>query len=159
MLIFFVFFFQAEDGIRVATVTGVQTCALPICGPGGPGAGGRAPGGERETDLRREPEVFGQDVAVHGVALDERVSADDPVHLIGPQARVGDRRARRLGADLARAAAAPGPEVVGVTVPGDDRDRLGRQRVPCFVRTSSRTSFAIAVAASAKMPRSCDQWM
>src|SRR6266852_692705 len=26
----FVFFFQAEDGIRGATVTGVQTCALPI---------------------------------------------------------------------------------------------------------------------------------
>src|SRR6266852_1813887 len=26
------FFFQAEDGIRDATVTGVQTCALPICG-------------------------------------------------------------------------------------------------------------------------------
>src|SRR5436305_1801910 len=24
------FFFQAEDGIRVADVTGVQTCALPI---------------------------------------------------------------------------------------------------------------------------------
>src|SRR5438128_5465624 len=24
------FFFQAEDGIRCATVTGVQTCALPI---------------------------------------------------------------------------------------------------------------------------------
>src|SRR6516164_10698110 len=27
----FVFFFQAEDGIRDGTVTGVQTCALPIC--------------------------------------------------------------------------------------------------------------------------------
>src|SRR5207245_8335191 len=26
----FFFFFQAEDGIRDATVTGVQTCALPI---------------------------------------------------------------------------------------------------------------------------------
>src|SRR5436305_7597181 len=26
----FCFFFQAEDGIRVADVTGVQTCALPI---------------------------------------------------------------------------------------------------------------------------------
>src|SRR5256886_5467354 len=26
------FFFQAEDGIRDLTVTGVQTCALPICG-------------------------------------------------------------------------------------------------------------------------------
>src|SRR5205085_8820628 len=28
------FFFQAEDGIRVLTVTGVQTCALPICWSG-----------------------------------------------------------------------------------------------------------------------------
>src|SRR5690606_40358400 len=27
---FFFFFFQAEDGIRVFLVTGVQTCALPI---------------------------------------------------------------------------------------------------------------------------------
>src|SRR5438105_8988254 len=26
-----VFFVQAEDGIRVPLVTGVQTCALPIC--------------------------------------------------------------------------------------------------------------------------------
>src|SRR5699024_11554994 len=26
-----VFFFQAEDGIRDRNVTGVQTCALPIC--------------------------------------------------------------------------------------------------------------------------------
>src|SRR5688572_5049856 len=29
----FFFFFQAEDGIRDLTVTGVQTCALPILGP------------------------------------------------------------------------------------------------------------------------------
>src|SRR5690625_5818766 len=27
----YVFFFQAEDGIRDGHVTGVQTCALPIC--------------------------------------------------------------------------------------------------------------------------------
>src|SRR5699024_11241986 len=27
----FCFFFQAEDGIRDRNVTGVQTCALPIC--------------------------------------------------------------------------------------------------------------------------------
>src|SRR2546427_9353568 len=32
---FIVFFFQAEDGIRDLTVTGVQTCALPICAPVG----------------------------------------------------------------------------------------------------------------------------
>src|SRR5207248_762034 len=31
VLFFFFFFFQAEDGIRDRTVTGVQTCALPIC--------------------------------------------------------------------------------------------------------------------------------
>src|SRR5688572_31532378 len=30
MVFFFFFFFQAEDGIRDLTVTGVQTCALPI---------------------------------------------------------------------------------------------------------------------------------
>src|SRR5260370_40819477 len=29
MILFF--FFQAEDGIRDSSVTGVQTCALPIC--------------------------------------------------------------------------------------------------------------------------------
>src|SRR6266487_5488295 len=29
-LVFFFFFFQAEDGIRDGRVTGVQTCALPI---------------------------------------------------------------------------------------------------------------------------------
>src|SRR5260370_7899295 len=30
---YFFFFFQAEDGIRDSSVTGVQTCALPISGP------------------------------------------------------------------------------------------------------------------------------
>src|SRR5437773_6500484 len=30
VFLFFVFFFQAEDGIRDRDVTGVQTCALPI---------------------------------------------------------------------------------------------------------------------------------
>src|SRR5260370_24688337 len=29
----FIFFFQAEDGIRDSSVTGVQTCALPISSP------------------------------------------------------------------------------------------------------------------------------
>src|SRR2546421_9308256 len=31
-VLFFFFFFQAEDGIRDLIVTGVQTCALPILG-------------------------------------------------------------------------------------------------------------------------------
>src|SRR5687767_15204151 len=29
-IFYFIFFFQAEDGIRDKLVTGVQTCALPI---------------------------------------------------------------------------------------------------------------------------------
>src|SRR3989442_403023 len=32
-VVYYVFFFQAEDGIRDADVTGVQTCALPIFRP------------------------------------------------------------------------------------------------------------------------------
>src|SRR2546429_4238435 len=40
-LVFFFFFFQAEDGIRDVAVTGVQTCALPISHGGGRAAAGR----------------------------------------------------------------------------------------------------------------------
>src|SRR2546427_3192254 len=46
-----IFFFQAEDGIRDLTVTGVQTCALPIHsgvdGAARRGEGGRCDRGER----------------------------------------------------------------------------------------------------------------
>src|SRR5256886_11749125 len=37
-----IFFFQAEDGIRDLTVTGVQTCALPIFKYAGTGAANAA---------------------------------------------------------------------------------------------------------------------
>src|SRR3989442_7135570 len=40
-----VFLFQAEDGIRDADVTGVQTCALPICRTTNPKVGGSIPSG------------------------------------------------------------------------------------------------------------------
>src|SRR5256885_6995649 len=38
------FFFQAEDGIRDYKVTGVQTCALPICTDAAPGGASRMHG-------------------------------------------------------------------------------------------------------------------
>src|SRR2546430_5876135 len=40
MLMLFFFFFQAEDGIRDLTVTGVQTCALPISRASSPSSTG-----------------------------------------------------------------------------------------------------------------------
>src|SRR5207253_6607330 len=42
-VLYIFFFFQAEDGIRDGHVTGVQTCALPICY------------GSRHSGLRTEP--------------------------------------------------------------------------------------------------------
>src|SRR6266542_6343123 len=45
------FFFQAEDGIRDATVTGVQTCALPILGMLRPHRGQRPEDDEIEGAL------------------------------------------------------------------------------------------------------------
>src|SRR5438105_5912634 len=74
MLCVVFFFFQAEDGIRDPLVTGVQTCALPICGrrragrshdglgrrgpdlagaPGPDRAGGRDPSDHRRSEERR----------------------------------------------------------------------------------------------------------
>src|SRR5437868_15005256 len=52
MLSYFVFFFQAEDGIRDRNVTGVQTCALPISPPDRP-LGSREPMPRRRTGAKR----------------------------------------------------------------------------------------------------------
>src|SRR5207237_7846039 len=48
----FFFFFQAEDGIRDSSVTGVQTCALPICLTKDPSYPGIA------DDYRRTLKIF-----------------------------------------------------------------------------------------------------
>src|SRR5262249_58236043 len=47
-VLYFYFFFQAEDGIRDWSVTGVQTCALPIFSPM-----------EQPHDLLRNAEIVG----------------------------------------------------------------------------------------------------
>src|SRR5207245_3233728 len=50
------FFFQAEDGIRDATVTGVQTCALPISSKLCPWVGGMLPAiSSSGSDCRSSP--------------------------------------------------------------------------------------------------------
>src|SRR2546430_3023270 len=61
------FFFQAEDGIRDWTVTGVQTCALPIFVERGTGGEDHMP--ERGTggeDHVAENGIGGEDAAVRG---------------------------------------------------------------------------------------------
>src|SRR3989449_11716624 len=45
-----VFFFQAEDGIRDVAVTGVQTCALPICRYGAAAKAFEAVGGGKDVE-------------------------------------------------------------------------------------------------------------
>src|SRR3989441_7104265 len=49
------FFFQAEDGIRDKLVTGVQTCALPICSRTRDGCGGASIRSCSERIVRRVP--------------------------------------------------------------------------------------------------------
>src|SRR5947209_9621722 len=52
------FFFQAEDGIRDIGVTGVQTCALPIC------SSSAAPASELAAHGHDAPDAFGSAVVV-----------------------------------------------------------------------------------------------
>src|SRR2546430_5025077 len=91
LAVYWCFFFQAEDGIRDLTVTGVQTCALPIFGR------------ERGTDCLRGPagcppglEILGHDVP----GLQRRAEAVDPLELVG-QVQLGqlvaDRKSVVLG--------------------------------------------------------------
>src|SRR2546429_4972014 len=49
----FIFFFQAEDGIRDVAVTGVQTCALPISDAGRRRGHSEARDGMRRRHLGR----------------------------------------------------------------------------------------------------------
>src|SRR5256884_1939803 len=51
-----VFFFQAEDGIRDVAVTGVQTCALPICFFGAIGRQVVRGTGQDKTAAAKKPE-------------------------------------------------------------------------------------------------------
>src|SRR2546430_14679932 len=105
MLCFF-FFFQAEDGIRDLTVTGVQTCALPISNvdprlplEGGeflPGCGVLAEAGALAARVR--PIVVGKpEPPPFPIAL-ERPGLEPTATAMGGDSAPPDiRRARALG--------------------------------------------------------------
>src|SRR5437763_14831472 len=61
-MLLFEFFFHAEDGIRATSVTGVQTCALPISL-------------ERLDDPLGRPRFVGRPLAVNGVVQVENPPA------------------------------------------------------------------------------------
>src|SRR2546429_5910620 len=79
----FIFFFQAEDGIRDVAVTGVQTCALPIYGRFFSVAAialQNAPGGASTMELEANEEtslvrlLAINDFALHGRSFIDRKS-------------------------------------------------------------------------------------
>src|SRR2546422_4600906 len=72
------FFFQAEDGIRDVAVTGVQTCALPIC---------RVLAEERRDELTPDPErEVGSERVLVGDAANP-VGAEQACHRAAPSRR------------------------------------------------------------------------
>src|SRR5690606_39702193 len=105
----FGFFFQAEDGIRDFHVTGVQTCALPICSDEQLVYVGTRPGRERRrVYLYEDGRPFDalQDRLDAGkLALDpgdERLGLVGPIHECSDRREVGVRlphRLRRAGVD------------------------------------------------------------
>src|SRR2546430_12491981 len=64
------FFFQAEDGIRYLTVTGVQTCALPIS------VGAEVQRGRARLEVGGRLEALDQRARAADVRLDQRGKAD-----------------------------------------------------------------------------------
>src|SRR5207245_8192575 len=99
------FFFRAAAGRRDATVTGVQTCALPIySGTGAIDLAGRLCGGSRagdatRTDARvRRPRLAGPSRgAAPGRAGDSRGRLPGGAKLLDRKRVVGGKRADRSG--------------------------------------------------------------
>src|SRR5205823_10843502 len=80
------FFFQAEDGIRDKLVTGVQTCALPIC--------------ERERERRHQMDLRGVDHAGSRCGhVEKRERPPDVAGLAAEQVQLllGRSEERRVG--------------------------------------------------------------
>src|SRR5207237_3175978 len=92
------FFFQAEDGIRDSSVTGVQTCALPIS-PSPTIAPGRHLFTMDGTDLGVVNYVEGSFIRVDApLQRDYWLSATDVTADRSEERRVGKGRKRRVSA-------------------------------------------------------------
>src|SRR5437764_9328995 len=150
------FFFQAEDGIRDTSVTGVQTCALPISGAGAhPRTGPEAPrfAGAAVPDALGVPAPHPRRLqphatdAVHGgytQVVAEAHSLDSPVAEDSPPAEhspVADSAATRLA----------------VVVPALNDDAAPARLLPLLARLARAPEQVIVVdgAASAATAELC----
>src|SRR2546430_7609684 len=127
------FFFQAEDGIRYLTVTGVQTCALPISrrwwsssswlrrlqalpelgqGPGVENIAGLQPGASREIDRVLHERQVPRLVAVR------REHEPDAVLLARRRERVGEIHALGVAVQLEQATRRRAGTTQGIEVEG-----------------------------------------
>src|SRR6266498_291574 len=131
------FFFQAEDGIRDADVTGVQTCALPIS-VGGRDAGLEGDGEGRSGDAAERLRGRGAlvDRGGDGVAGGGAPAA----HELLRRRRAGAGARPRAPREAGRGAAARGGDGDGAgapgsgEAPGNEDDRRSRQgRLPAVL--------------------------
>src|SRR2546430_15708573 len=86
-MVLFFFFFQAEDGIRDLTVTGVQTCALPISRIAALGVNG-LDGGLRLLEPMPYLEMLGLASATDLVITDSGGLQEVTTYLGGPCVKV-----------------------------------------------------------------------
>src|SRR5699024_11827330 len=96
------FFFQAEDGIRDRNVTGVQTCALPICAGGFGGSrsslfGVGASSNGSEVELERISSSFHDEDHLDDLQLGGSTSGSKRER--SEERRVGKECGARRGAD------------------------------------------------------------
>src|SRR6266542_6053718 len=125
----FVFFFQAEDGIRDATVTGVQTCALPIF-----------VASMYSAALRRLSETdgfptLGVEVTGDGAAAFDRLLRAPPVDVLVTDVFMPVLSGISLVEKIRAEAALADLPIVVITSGGDrERERLASLGVALFLR-------------------------
>src|SRR2546429_5906656 len=94
------FFFQAEDGIRDVAVTGVQTCALPICPNDWCASAGLAPSLEPpHPEFEEAMQTILAAARRHGVAAGIHCLKAETVNRRSEERRVGKKGRSRWSPD------------------------------------------------------------
>src|SRR5256885_15511862 len=118
MTLSYLFFFQAEDGIRDYKVTGVQTCALPIL---------YAPASPRAVSGLTAAGLPGRRCGVAPAGLLATATRSPAMPRVPPAARAKQRRANQARA-FATAGGPPSAPRATPTAPDAAADRCGENR-------------------------------